>query len=304
MALADLFMITELAPSRVDAIQDELEAARRKGPLQDIAIPPCPELLARLLAAMSAAEPDLNEVARIATSDVAMSATLLQAANRPAYAAGQPVQTIGGAMDRLGLDETAAVMRRFLAARAIKVTSPHLQNFWERAAKRVQTMAHLAKALPGMHPDLAQTYGLFCHVGFPVMMQSLKGYSGTLVEANARIDRPFIATENANHKTDHAVVGALVSKVWRLSPVVTAAIRLHHDFEVMRHVDAADPEVTTLVAAGLLSEHLMRRHESLEPDAEWVNHGQSALDWLQLSPSDVLTLEEEIHEALNAAELG
>jgi len=48
----------------------------------------------------------------------------------------------------------------------------------------------------------------------------------------------------------------------------------------------------------------MRRHESLEPDAEWVSHGQSALDWLQLSPSDVLTLEEEIHEALNAAELG
>ena len=42
-----------------------------------------------------------------------------------------------------------------------------------------------------------------------VMVQSVKGYAGTLVEALARKARSFVDTENANHKTDHAVVGAL-----------------------------------------------------------------------------------------------
>jgi HD-like signal output (HDOD) protein len=133
---------------------------RRSGPLQNIVIPPCPELLARLRTAISSAEPDLNEVARIATSDVAMSATLLKSANSPLFASVQPVQTIGAAMDRLGLNETAAVMSRMLVARAIKVTSPQLQRFWERAAKRSVSMHFLATKLDSRvfvpadrHPD-------------------------------------------------------------------------------------------------------------------------------------------------------
>lgn len=293
-------MTLDLAPTRSESIDQELDQARRSGPLQNIVIPPCPELLARLRAAMSTAEPDLNEVARIATSDVAMSATLIKSANSPVFASMQPVQTIGGAMDRLGLDETAAVMSRMLVARAIKVNSPHLQRFWERAAKRSASMHFLALKLPGISPDLAQTYGLFCHVGMPVMMQSVKGYSGTLVEAAARIDRPFVATENANHRTDHAVVGALVSKLWRLSPLVTQAIRLHHDFDVLRSSDAADAEATTLIAAGLMAEHVMRRHEGLPSDADWVQHGPHAMAWLQVSDHDLVTWEDEMRDVLDA----
>jgi HD-like signal output (HDOD) protein len=292
-------MTTDLAPTRSDSIDQELDQVRRSGPLQSIVIPPCPELLARLRTAMSITEPDLNEVARIATSDVAMSATLLKSANSPLFASAQPVQTIGSAMDRLGLDETAAVMSRMLVARAIKVSSPHLLRFWERAAKRSVSMRFLATKLPGISPDLAQTFGLFCHVGKPVMMQSIKGYSGTLVEANARIDRPFVATENANHRTDHAVVGALVSKLWRLSPMVTQAIRLHHDFDVLRASEAADPEACALIATGLLADHFMRRHEGLPPDADWAQHGSEALAWLQLQEDDIAHWEDELRELLD-----
>src|SRR5258707_15692943 len=92
---------------------------RRTGPLQHIVIPPCPELLARLRAAMAYAEPDLNEIARIAASDVAMSATLIRSSNGPLFAAGQPVQTVGQAMNRLGLEHPAPVMAGFLLQRAI-----------------------------------------------------------------------------------------------------------------------------------------------------------------------------------------
>jgi hypothetical protein len=52
----------------------------------------------------------------------------------------------------------------------------------------------------------------------PVLMQSVRGYAGTMVEGLARKDRSFVATENANHRTDHAVVGALTARVWRLAP--------------------------------------------------------------------------------------
>ena len=293
-------MITATELPTIDDVLQELDRARRSGPLQHIVIPPCPELLTRLQKTMDAAEPDLNEVARIATSDVAMSATLLRSANSPAYSAGgAAVQTIGQAMNRLGLQQTAAVMTAFLARGALRVSAPQLQRFWERSTKRALAMAHVAERLPGMSPDLAHTYGLFCHVGMPVMAQSIKGYLGTMVEASARIDRSYVQTENANHRTDHAVVGALVTRLWRLAPAVTAAIRLHHDLDSLTE-RSADPDVNALVSVGLLAEWLMRRHEALEPDADWVRYGGAAMGWLDVSEDDLHTWFEELQEAFDA----
>ncbi|MEN9891912.1 MAG: hypothetical protein RLY78_2207 [Pseudomonadota bacterium] len=263
-------------------VAEELDQARRSGPLQHIRIPPCPEHLVRLREAMTGAEPDLTAIARIAGEDVAMSATLMRNANSPAWStSGQPVQTVGQALTRLGLDETAAIMTQFLIRHAIPVDHPQLRRFWERSTLRAQAMRAIALRLPGLDPELAQLYGLFSHVGQPVLLQCVRGYGATLMEAAVRIDRSFIATENANHRTDHAVVGALVARTWHLAPALATAVRLHHDYTLLGSQET-DAEVQTLVAAGLVAEHLMRQSEGLGPEADWSRHGEAALDWLGL----------------------
>lgn len=282
------------------AIEHDLDSARSRGNLQNIVVPPAPALLVRLQAAMRTDEPDLAEVARIAASDVAMSATLLRNANGPMFGAGQPVQTVGQAMNRLGLRQTAAVMTGFLVRNALPADNRHLHRFWERAGERAAAMSHIARQLPGLSEDQAHTYGLFCHVGQPVLLRSVKGYGSTLVEAAARIDRSFIATENANHRTDHAVVGALVARVWRLAPEVMAAIRLHHDPAVIGST-RTEPEVQTLVAAGLLAEHLVRREEGLEFEDEWLEHSAAALRWMRVGSGELACWEEEFSALLPAA---
>lgn len=287
--------------TRTQQIRDDLDQSRRRGALQQIQIPPCPELLAQLQQAMSGDEPDLNLVARIASSDVAMAATLLRIANGPLFKpVGLPCTTVGQAMTRIGLRESIAVMTGFLARHTIPVNAPQLARFWERSTKRAIAMATIAQQLPGLSPDLAHSFGLFLHVGMPVLLQSVRGYASTMVEAAARIDRPYIATENANHKTDHAVVGALVVRVWNLPPVLMAAIRLHHDFAALGNADI-DPEVHTLVAAGLIAEHLMRRHEGLPEDADWAGHHQDAMDWLHIGWDDLAHWEEAVIAQFDAA---
>ncbi len=281
-----------------EEVLEQIDRARSNGPLKDLVIPACPALLVRLRKAMAEAEPDLNEVAHIATSDVAMSATLLLNANSPRFAAGGPVQTLGQAMNRLGLQGAAAVMTRFLTQQAIRVNLPQLERFWERAAKRAVVMGALAERLLGVSSDLAYTYGLFCHVGLPVMVQSVRGYRSTMVEAEARTDRSYVATENVNHRTDHAVVGALVARVWRLAPSLVAAIRLHHDLDALTE-RGAEAEVNTLVAMGLVAQYLVDRHEAIEINVDWLEHGEAALRWLHLSVGDLLAWEEELQDTLN-----
>lgn len=288
-------------PPRAQQIRDDLDQSRRRGPLQQIQIPPCPELLAQLQQAMSTPEPDLNLVARIASSDVAMAATLLRIANGPLFKpVGLPCTTVGQAMTRIGLRESVAVMTGFLVQHAIPVNAPQLARFWQRSAKRAIAMATIARELPGLSPDLAHSFGLFLHVGMPVLLQSVRGYASTMVEAGARIDRPYIATENANHRTDHAVVGALVVRVWNLPPALMTGIRLHHDFAALGHADI-EPEIHTLIAAGLIAEHLMRRHEGLPEDADWAAHHAAAMAWLHIGWDELALWEEAVNAQFDAA---
>jgi HD-like signal output (HDOD) protein len=280
-------------------IVEELERQRRSGPLKQITIPPCPERLMRLRTALSTLEPDLQTIGQIASGEVAMAATLLRNANCALHAGDQPVQTVGGAMNRLGLNLTATLLTEVMLKQSIRADHPRLNGFWAQASLRGAAMHFLARQLPGVAPELAQIYGLFCHVGIPVLLQRMPGYAGTLVEAQARRDRSFIATENENHRTDHAVAGALVARVWQVAPPVMAAIRMHHELEHLKKADG-DAEVQTLLAMGLIAEELMRRRQGLPGEPDYTQHGALARDWLHIGEDDVVDWEHALQPVFDS----
>ena len=92
----------------------------------------------------------------------------------------------------------------------------------------------------------------------------------------------------------------MVARVWRLSSSVTAAIRLHHDLEILRE-KRAQSEVNTLVAMGLLADYYMRRHEGLEQDVDWKTQGTTAMEWLQVSGDELMAWEKELREIFESA---
>jgi HD-like signal output (HDOD) protein len=274
----------------------ELKTARSKGPTKTLVIPPCPDLLLQLQAVMDCADPDLQAVARIASSDVAMSAVLLKMANSSLYARRQRVVTVEEAMATMGLNQTAAVLTGFMMRSALHVNSPLLEQFWDRSGRRALALAHIARQLYNLDPALAHTMGLFCHVGLPVLLKGMRGYAGTLMEAQARIDRSFIATENAAHRTDHAVVGALVARTWNMAESLQLAVRLHHDFEVLQ--EAQLPlEVRTLVAATLVADRIVHSFDNPRPESDWLTHGQACMEFLSISEIEITAWTDSLHEA-------
>lgn len=284
---------------KVAEINRELDQVRDAGPLRDIIIPPCPELLVELQREVSQGDPDPGVIAKIAGADVAMAAALIRISNSPLYARSRPVRTVAESVAMLGVKPTVAVLTGFLARNAIRVNSPLLEHFWESSNRRSQAMAYIARQLYGVDADVAQTCGLFCHVGIPVMMQGLKGYSSTLVEAMARQDRTFTQTENAVHRTDHAVVGALVAKTWRLPSVISIAVRLHHDFSVLAD-DTISPDVRNLIAIAAVAEHLVGMHEGVKEQREWERHGAECLAYLQVDAAEVDVWVDALHPAFES----
>lgn len=277
------------APTAPRASHDtdrELDQALSSGPLRDIVIPSCPELLVALRAEMGQADPDPTVIAEIAGRDVAMAASLIRTANSPFYARASTVNSVGQALGLLGVRASERLLTAFLMRNAVRITSPLLEHFWETSTRRAMAMAYIARQLYDVDADLAHTCGLFCHVGIPILMQGVRGYAGTLAEALARQDRSFTDTENAAHKTNHAVVGALVARTWRLSPVIYQAVRLHHDFTVLNDSHVA-PQVRTLVAVALVAEHMVHEFEGVQRHPEWLLHGADCLAVLQVQADEL-----------------
>lgn len=277
-------------------INRELDHARNAGPVKDIVIPPCPELLVQLQTELNQADPDPQVVANIAGSDVAMTAALIRIANSPVYARREPVNSVAQAVSMLGMKPTASLLTGFLMRNAIRIDATLIEHFWESSTRRSLAMAHIARQMYGVDVEVAKTCGLFCHVGIPVMLQGVRGYSGTLVEARARQDRSFIQTENAAHRTDHAVVGAIVARTWRLPQVIAHAVRLHHDFMVLND-SAVSVEVRNLVAIAAIADHLVANHEGLEIQREWLQHGDKCLAFLEVSEAEVETWVDALYPA-------
>lgn len=267
-------------------IDRELEQARTQGPLRDIVIPPCPELLTELRKEVQKADPDPQEISRIAHSDVAMAASLIRIANSPIYMRSRPASTVVDAVAMLGVSQTIGILTGFLTRNAIPIKSPLIEHFWETSTRRAIAMGHVARQLYDVDAEVAHTCGLFCHVGIPILLQGVKGYSGTLAEALARQDRSFTQTENAAHHTDHAVVGAIVAKTWRLPPVISVAVRLHHDFTIFAD-DSVPAQARSLVAIALVAETLVARFEGVQDNREWEQHGPACLNVINVSEGEV-----------------
>ena len=272
----------------------ELDMALASGPLRDIAIPPCPELLVALRKEMNQADPEPQVIADIAGRDVAMAASLIRTANSPFYARSRSVTSVSEALGLLGVRMTEKLLTTFLTRHAIRINSPVLEHFWETSTRRAMAMSHIAKELYTVDTDLAYTCGLFYHVGIPILMQGVKGYAGTLAEALARQDRSFTDTENAAHRTDHAVVGALVARTWRLPEPIYRAVRLHHDFTVL-HSDAVPTQVRTLVAMALVADHLVSQHEGVAQGKEWEQFSAVCLEFLHVTEVEVDAWVDALH---------
>jgi HD-like signal output (HDOD) protein len=129
---------------------------------------------------------------------------------------------------------------------------------------------------------VAQSFGLFCDIGIPLLLQRFADYGQTLIACRSESERCFTTPEQDRHHTDHAQVGAMMARSWGLSPTLCMAIGRHHDYSVF--ADSAVPEtVARLVAMGLVAEVAIQRFAGQTSSAEWAKGGDHASGALLLN---------------------
>ena len=176
---------------------------------------------------------------------------------------------------------------------------PLLEHFWESSQRRAIACEHMGHQLYSFDPGLGYSFGLFCHVGMPVLVKAVRGYASTVTEALAARTAPLPRPRTPTTAPTTPWWAPSWARTWHLPGDVAQAIWLHHDFACLGDARFSTV-VRQLVALGLLAEYLVNQHDGLEPSREWLQHGRACLQHLQVSDEELNHWIDELHPAFEA----
>ena len=264
-------------------IDPELERS-----LLGIEIPPCPEILVRIMAEMHKEEPDYHRLSNMISADVALAAGLIKTTNSPFFARSQRARSVHDALTILGL----RVASHTIAGIILRNLFPNTQGmvrFWDASARTARLSAWLAYKLdiPGFNADDAFTFGLFHDCGIPVLMMRFPNYKEVLELANQDTQNEFTAAEEAMVKTNHTVVGSALAQSWWLPEDMCQAIRHHHDLKALAP-DSTLPKLhRQFIATVQFAEHFSQHQLGLDFTQEWPKFSAACLETLQIDEEDL-----------------
>lgn len=268
--------------------------------VKTIRIPPRPSLLVAVQKELNQDEPNSRDLAKIIAQDVAMSASLLKLTNSPFFGLRYQAQSVEHAVELLGMQQCGLLLMGIIAKQSVAVKGISLHQFWEMSSQRAQAMSVLSRGLKLGSADMAYTFGLFCDIGAPILMERFPDYIKTWERANAQTSVSPTVIEDEHHQTNHASIGALMARTWGLPEAVSTAILLQHDYHVLEDASTSD-NVRNLIALSLIAEHSIAKIRDPEGSKQWLLGRDSVCHYLGWTEHDVEDWCEKIHVDLNGA---
>jgi HD-like signal output (HDOD) protein len=267
--------------------------------VRNVVIPPRPEVLERLSAELNRRSPRVSAVVKLLSTDVGLAASLLKTANSPAFGLSRRIVSIDDAVALLGFGTVEAAASEFLLRQSLSAGAPTMERFWDASRKIAQVSRHISRSVPGLRPDDAYVYGLFQDCGIALLIQRFGDYKETLAAANAAVECSFTDIEQQRYQTDHATVGYLLARTWRLPEHVSEAIRSHHEYALWAEEGSALPAGSAqLIACALLAERCVQLATDMAKSVEWDKAGEAALAYLDMKPAEFDEIVDDVRQLL------
>lgn len=202
-------------------VQQELDANR-------LILPTLPDIALKVRDAVSKGEANAEELAKMITTDTALSARLIQVANSPLYRGTVEVNNIQMAVARLGNNTIRTLVTSLVMQQMFSPTSDALEELfretWEQSVNVSAICRALASFANHLDPDEAMLAGLIHQIGkLPILM---------LVE---KIDEFRDSPSRLNKLLEkaHPAVGKIIMDSWNfpesLKPVASEYVNFQRD---------------------------------------------------------------------------
>ncbi|MFC3092786.1 HDOD domain-containing protein [Alteromonas sediminis] len=148
--------------------------------LQSVTIPPRPEALLKVSEEAKKPEPDLAMIARIISSDISISAAVLQVVNSAAFRRMKEIESIQQAVMTLG-QKRVLPLTKSVALKSAMGQSDKLASFWEEASTVAASASIISRLINKLAlVDNAYMLGLFHNAGIPIMMLKYDDFDAIL----------------------------------------------------------------------------------------------------------------------------
>ena len=194
-----------------------------------VRLPTAPSLMPRLIAVLNDSESNADEIERIIQLDPALTATTLRLANSAFFGAGEPVETVGEAVMKLGHREiyrlaSMALVNRWESGSGTNAYGGDPGDFCRHAVCTALAAEVLAERTGGIDPQTAYTAGLVCDMGKLAVAHACGPFFAAIRARQASEGCSWIQAERDVLGYDHAQVGAQLLQSWRFPQgLVTAA---------------------------------------------------------------------------------
>lgn len=203
----------------------------------------------RTLAADEQASP--AELAAAVSRDPALTGEFIRVANSPVVRTRTPARSVKAAIAILGRTKTLAVITSSALRRQFAGVAPKaVEAIWAGCVDAADHAYRAAQAsrLRGL-ADLAYLTGPVHDAGLAVILHRFPA-QGALIENPAGNPDAAAFALDAATRTDHAAIGSLVARNWKLPPEVVDAVLLHHQPLAAEHAEPHAASLATLVAVG------------------------------------------------------
>ncbi|MCC6237908.1 MAG: GGDEF domain-containing protein [Dehalococcoidia bacterium] len=250
-------------------------------------LPTLPVAAMRLVQLAQDPEVEIDDFAKVISTDPALTSRVLRAANSSYYGLANNVATIPRAVMVLGLSTVRMLALGFTLVQTMRgAEGPHFDYtaFWRRNLLTGVGARLVATKLRTADPEEAFIGGLLHGVGILAIQGTIpKEYAG--VVAASRGDHKLLTElERKRWDTDHAEVAAQLTQAWTLPPNLVAAVTYYLNVD---ECPADARELARCVGFGRL---LVEASGELNPGEAYRDYLANAASWYGLSEPEAANL--------------
>lgn len=260
--------------------------------LEGVTLPPQPGTLLDINRERAKAEPDVEAVARIIERDLSVAAAVLKTINSPWFGLPKKVESVRQAVLLLGMPNVVNVVIALAMKSAIQGDNQAgIDRLFDEANDTALVLSSVMREVPIMPADKAYLLGLFRDCGMPILLQRFPQYAEVLREAAKRPEQSLTDIEDARLRTDHAVVGALMSRHWHLPEEIGTIILNHHRTRELFggaawKLTPFEESIRTVIAVMAMVDCICHRIRKGKDSPEWAAIDETVLAHLKLDQAE------------------
>jgi putative nucleotidyltransferase with HDIG domain len=232
---------------------------------------------------------EMSDIARLVSTDPAMTADILKLVNSAQYAQVKRVNNIAEAATILGIKGIKNLLYSYGTQKILGDESEEQKKLWEHSYKTAFYAYNVVKNFSKNRAILDDVYvvGMLHDMGKIVFSKSQPELINKIKSLCEEKTLSQITLENLSAGMNHAEIGALIAEKWNFPAAIVTVIRFHHD------PLSAPPEFIDLVGAVYIANMMCLLEEGFVIEEQF---NSTVLARFGLSKSQLKTIQRKFTE--------